>query len=122
AVLSGFDAPRATIYFKYANSKEWSSTTMDVDTTSQQAAYISRLFTLQEKVSYYVDAHSKRSDEYTIQVADLPRVEKMSYTYNYPAYTGMPPMKEEIGYDIIALKRTVREVSATSNQQLKSGR
>src|SRR4030095_9968383 len=108
-------------YFKYANSKEWSSASMDVDPASEPT-YISNLFNLQEQVSYYVDASGKRSDEYTIQVADLPRVEKMSYTYNSPAYTGMPPMKEEIGYDIIALKGTVVEVSATSNQQLKSGR
>jgi hypothetical protein len=121
AVLTGYDAPRATIHFKYANSKEWSSASMDVDPASQPT-YISHLFNLQEQVSYYVDASGKRSDEYKIQVADLPRVEKMSYTYNYPAYTGMPPMKEEVAYDMIALKGTVVDVNVISNQQVKSGR
>ena len=34
----------------------------------------------------------------------------------------MAPKKEENAYDMIALKGTVVEVNATSNQELKSGR
>src|SRR5688572_19087640 len=122
AVLSGYDANRGTIHFKYENGKEWSEAAMDVDPTGDNPTYRFRLFNLQEQVSYYVDISGKRSDEYTIKVADLPRVEKMDYTYHYPAYTGLPSKKEENAYDIIALKGTVVEVSITSNQQLKGGR
>ena len=95
---------------------------MDVVTDADKPTYQFRLFNLQEQVQYYVDISGKRSDEFTIKVADLPRVEKLDYTYNYPAYTGMAPKKEENAYDIIALKGTVVEVNVTSNQQLKSGR
>src|SRR4030095_2291573 len=121
AVLSGYDAPRGTIFFMYANSKEWSSASMDV-VPDKQATYQFQMFNLQEQVRYYVDISGKRSDEFTIKVADLPRVEKLDYTYNYPAYTGMAPKKEENAYDMIALKGTVVEVNATSNQELTSGR
>ena len=48
-------------------------------------------------------------------------MEKLDYTYNYPAYTGMAPKKEENAFDMIALKGTVVEVNATSNQELKGG-
>ena len=98
AVLTGYDAPRGTIYFKYANSKEWTSAGMDVVADADKPTYRIRLFNLQEQVSYYVDINGKRSDEFTIKVADLPRVEKLDYTYNYPAYTGMAPKKEENAY------------------------
>lgn len=94
AVLTGYDATHATIHFLYANSKDWTEASMDV-VPDNQPTYQSRLFNLQEQVKYWVDASGKRSDEFTIQVADLPRVEKLQYTYNYPAYTGMPPMRSE---------------------------
>ncbi len=122
AVLTGYDAPRGTIYFMYENSKEWSSAAMDVVPDKTGRPISSDLFNLQEQVRYYVDISGKRSDEFTIKVADLPRVEKLDYTYNYPAYTGMAPKKEENAYDMIALKGTVVEVNATSNQELASGR
>jgi hypothetical protein len=107
----------------YENSKEkeWSNAAMDV-IPGNATAFQFRLFNLQEQVRYYVDISGKRSDEFTIKVADLPRVEKLDYTYNYPAYTGLPSKKEENAYDINALKGTVVEITVTSNQQLKSGR
>src|SRR5678816_4094035 len=122
AQLTGYDQQKATIYFMYKNSKKWSSAEMDVKTDSDKPAYQFRLFNLQEQVKYYVDISGKRSDEFTVKVADLPRVEKLDYTYNFPGYTGMPPKKEENAYDMYALKGTVVEVNATSNQELKSGR
>src|SRR6185369_13427508 len=54
--------------------------------------------------------------------ADLPRVEKVDYTYHYPAYTGLAVKKEENAQDIVALKGTEVEVTVTGSQALSAGR
>jgi hypothetical protein len=120
AVLSGYDADSARIYIRYENSKDWDSVLMDV-VPENQPTYQYRLFNLQEQVRYYVESFGRKSDEFTITVADLPRVEKMDYTYDYPAYTGMADKKEENAFDMVALKGTIVEVNITSNQQLSGG-
>src|SRR5438094_2779980 len=80
------------------------------------------VFNLQESVHYFVDARGNRSREFTIDVADLPRVEKVDYTYHYPAYTGLAVKKEENATDIVALKGTEVEVTVTGSQLLSGGR
>src|SRR6202008_2794666 len=80
------------------------------------------VFNLQEPLHYFVDADGRRSKEFTIDVADLPRVEKLDYTYHYPAYTGLAVKKEENGTDIAALKVTEVEVTVTGSQALAGGR
>jgi len=77
---------------------------------------------VQESVHYFVDARGNRSREFTIDVADLPRVEKVDYTYHYPAYTGLAVKKEENATDIVALKGTEVEVTITGSQLLSGGR
>src|SRR4030095_16175716 len=68
------------------------------------------------------DAGGYRSKEFTIDVADLPRVEKVSYTYHYPAYTGLAVKKEEPAGDMVALKGTIVEVTVSGSQALSGGR
>src|SRR5262249_52982231 len=62
-----------------------------------------------------------KSNEFTIKVADLPRVEKLDYTYNYPAYTGLAPKKEENATDMIALHGTTVDVVINGSQALSGG-
>ena len=71
---------------------------------------------------YFVEADGFKSKEFTIDVADLPRVEKLDYTYNYPAYTGLAVKKEENASDMVALKGTEVEVVVTASQALSGGR
>src|SRR4030095_15515868 len=63
-----------------------------------------------------------KSKEFTIDVADLPRVEKLDYTYTSPAYTGLAVKKEENASDMVALKGTVVDVVVTASQALSAGR
>src|SRR5438094_960078 len=80
------------------------------------------VFNLQESVHYFVDARGNRSREFTIDVADLPRVEKIDYTYHYPAYTGLAVKKEENASDMVALKDTNVDVTVNGSQALSGGR
>ena len=75
-----------------------------------------RIFNIQDPVHYFVAAGGRRSDEYTIKVADLPKLEKMDYTYHFPAYTKMADKNEENGFDMVALKGTTVAVVANRQQ------
>ena len=66
-------------------------------------------------------AGGRKSDEYTIKVADLPKLEKLDYTYHFPAYTKMADKKEENGFDMVALKGTTVDVVANGSKPLSGG-
>jgi hypothetical protein len=121
ALLSGFDSSRATAFMLHEGSNDWESATMEV-IPKNQPTYRHTLYNLQESVRYYVAAGDKKSSEFTIHVADLPRVEKVDYTYNYPPYTGLAPKKEENALNIVALRNSTVDVVVTANHPLKGGR
>src|SRR5947209_1931080 len=121
AVAMGFDPRRAEVHLRYANSTQWENSTMEV-TPQNLPTFRHLVFNVQETVHYFVDAGGYRSKEFTIDVADLPRVEKVDYTYHYPVYTGLAVRKEENGTDIAALKGTEVEVVVTGSQALSGGR
>src|SRR5437773_7756222 len=121
AVAMGFDPQRAEVHLRYANSTQWEIATMEV-APQNVPTFRHLVFNLQESVHYFVDARGYRSPEFTIDVADLPRVEKVDYTYHYPAYTGLAVKKEENATDIVALKGSEVEVTVTGSQLLSGGR
>src|SRR5215470_12206896 len=121
AVAMGFDPQRAEVHLRYANGTQWESSTMEV-TPQNLPTFRHLLFNVQEQVHYFVDAAGYRSKEFTIDVADLPRVEKLDYTYHYPAYTGLAVKKDENATDIAALKGTEVEITVTGSQALSGGR
>src|SRR5262245_4454567 len=121
AVAQGFDPDRATVHLRYSNSTEWETAQMEV-TPQNQPTFRHLIFNIQEPVHYFVDAAGYRSPEYTLNVADLPRVEKVDYTYHYPSYTGLAVKKEENASDMVALKGTEVEVTVAGSQALSGGR
>src|ERR1051326_3520974 len=121
AVAMGFDPQRAEVHWRYANGTQWESSTMD-PAPQNIPTFRHIVFNVQESVHYFVDAAGPLSKEFTIDVAHLPRAEKVDYTYHNPAYTGLAVKKEEDGTDIAALKGTEVEVTVTGSQALSAGR
>src|SRR5215831_14368699 len=121
AVAVKFDPQRAQIHLRYANGADWEVSAME-PTPQNQPTFRHLVFNLQEPVHYFVDAAGYRSKEFTIDVADLPRVEKVDYAYHYPAYTGLAVKKEENGADMVALKGTIVDVTVAGSQPLSGGR
>ena len=80
------------------------------------------LFNVREPIRYFVRADGRESPEYVISVADLPRVESVDYTYNFPAYTQLPSRTEEDAFDIVALRGTEVDVTVHASQELDGGR
>lgn len=114
AKLSGFDAEQVELYIKQPSRPDWISELMQLNRESGDYRFV--LTNLQETVSYYVQAGSIRSPQFTIDVADLARVERISLTYQFPAYTAMPIKTVEDGGDIVALKGTRVTIRAFLNR------
>ena len=121
AIAFGFDPERAEVHLRYDNSSQWEISTMDV-APEIVPTFRRLLFNLQEPVRYYVQAGGFQSAEFVISVADLPRVESIDYTYNYPAYTRLSARTEEDALDIVALRGTRVEVTVHASQELRGGR
>ena len=64
------------------------------------------LFDLQEAVDYLVESTGVESATYTLDVLDLPYVERLELEYHFPAYTGLEPRLVEQGGDIAVLRGT----------------
>src|SRR5262245_41049042 len=121
AVAMGFDPQRATVHLRYSNSTEWETSAMEV-TQQNLPTFRHLVFNLQKTWHSLVEEEGYRSKEFTIDVAELPRVEKMDYIYNFPAYTGLAVKKEENASDIVALKGTNVDITVTGSQALSGGR
>jgi hypothetical protein len=75
---------------------------------------------LREPMHYYVQAAGLRSQEYAVDVVDLPRITSLKLTYNYPNWTRLEPLVEEPGDDIRAVEGTQVTVELTTDQPLEA--
>lgn len=80
------------------------------------------LLDLDEPTEYFVRSGGVRSDVFTIEVADLPAVERLELEYRFPDYTGLPPRTVENGGDIAAVRGTVVRVSVVPTMTVPGGR
>ena len=115
AVTKGFTAQSAEVYVRFGESKDYERAPMKV---SPSGDFEFTLYALREPLSYYVVSQGAKSAEHHIFVADAPRVEKMRLTYNYPAWTGLPPETDENYRDINAVAGTKVEVEIQTSAPL----
>jgi len=103
ADLQGFQSGDVQVYFREEGTSNFDAMSMlpgeDVD-------FELLLFGLGENTEYFVESSGIRSVTYTIEVADLPYVDRLELEYRFPAYTGLSPRIVEDGGDIAALKGT----------------
>ena len=64
------------------------------------------LFDVQESTDYFVEAVGVESETFTLEVVDLPYVERLEHEYVFPSYTGLEPRLVEEGGDIAVLSGT----------------
>ncbi|MFB3903021.1 MAG: DUF4175 family protein [Acidobacteriota bacterium] len=113
ARLIGFDSPQVSFFSRYQSSARWGKSRMEPEKKSSSFGFL--FLDLKEKVHYYVQAGNVRSREFTIEVRDVPQVERVNLLYHYPQYTGLPDRKEEDTGDIAALQGTRVEVEVETN-------
>ncbi len=113
--VEGFNPDRATLHLR-SGDDDW----QEVPLIRAANGFEFTLFSMQENMSYYVSTTGLRSPQYSIEVVDLPRIESMSLTYNFPEWTSREPETSRNG-DIRALPDTVIDLSVTTSGPLPGG-
>src|SRR5204862_25119 len=80
------------------------------------------LFHLDKSTHYYVESNGVKSPEYELSVLDLPTVGKLELEYHFPAYTGLPVQKIDVGGDVAALRGTEVWLKVTPTMSAPDGK
>ena len=119
ARLVGFDAESVNLFMRAgANAQFQRLPLVPVDETDQFEVL---LFDLQNGTDYFVEAAGVESSRFTLDVVDLPYVERLELEYVFPAYTGLDPRLVEDGGDIAVLKDTEVRLRAFSTLATEAG-
>jgi hypothetical protein len=116
AKMNGFNPVDASIHVRLAN-KEW----QEVDMLQNDGGFGFTFFSIREDAEYYITSSGIRSPDYNIQVVDLPDIENMKLTYNYPEWSRRSPDTFEPGGDISAIDGTSIALEVTTTAPLPSG-
>ncbi|MDI6641528.1 MAG: hypothetical protein QME68_04355, partial [Elusimicrobiota bacterium] len=81
--------------------------------------YTTEKIQLISDIEYYVKWHGLKSQLYTIQVVEVPKLSDFNLKYFFPLYTNLTPKTGKIFGDTPLLLGTRIEFSALSNKQLK---
>lgn len=120
AQLVGFDAADVRLYVQPESSTVWKPMPMEPEARGNGFLYL--LIDIQTPLRYYVESKGVRSLAYSVKVFDQARVANLSLTYNFPAYTGMPPQTVENEGDISALKGTRVNLKVSLSQPARTAR
>ncbi|MYF69901.1 MAG: hypothetical protein F4181_08005, partial [Proteobacteria bacterium] len=102
------------MFARFESSEDWESAPMLAD----DGLFEFTFFAVREPVSYYVVAAGVHSEEFQVDVVDLPRVRNVALTYHYPRWTQLETQIEDPGDDISAVAGTRVEVEVTTDQPL----
>ena len=103
AQLLGFESDDVRIFVKSGSSDAFDQLTMLPGGTE---SFKVLLIGLHEDTQYFVASSGIRSATHSIEVADLPYVERLELEYHFPAYTRLPPRRVEDAGDVVALEGT----------------
>ncbi|MET0282712.1 MAG: hypothetical protein ABW278_16515 [Steroidobacteraceae bacterium] len=114
AIVSG-NASEVQVHVRFDGGGEWETVPMEA---GANGGYAFTLFAVRDGARYYVTAGRMKSAEHRIQVVDLPTIEKLRLTYEYPGWTGLPQRLEEDGGDIRAVTGTRVAVEVVTSAPL----
>lgn len=116
AQMLGFEPTTASVHVRLGDN-DW----QEVGMVQTERGFEFTFFSLREPVDYYVASSGIRSPEYEIQVVDLPNINSLKLTYNYPEWTHRPPDVVEPGGDIRTIAGTNIDLEITTDMPLPGG-
>ncbi len=104
ATLDGFGTDQVTLFVRSNESVPFER--LPLIPLEDPGLFEVLLFDVQESTDYFVEAVGVESGTFTLEVVDLPYVERLEHEYVFPSYTGLEPRLVEEGGDIAVLSGT----------------
>ena len=117
AAVEGFHPKDVQVFVRFADRQDWERAPMQ-PAEGQESHFEFRLYAVRAPLQYYVDAEGTRSGAHNVTVVDLPRIERVQLTYQYPDWTGLDPKVDDTERDIRAVEGTNVKVEVVADGPL----
>ena len=117
AAVEGFHPKDVQVFVRFADRQDWERAPMQA-AEGQESRFEFRLYAVRAPLQYYVDAEGTRSGAHNVTVVDLPRIERVQLTYQYPDWTGLVPKVDDTERDIRAVEGTNVKVEVVADGPL----
>jgi hypothetical protein len=119
ARLAGFAAADASLMVRREETGAFDELPL---VRGDDGRYEGLIFDVAASMQYFVEAEGVRSPVFTLNVVEVPYVERLEMEYHFPAYTGLEPQKIEDGGDVAVLRGTEVRVRAFPTMKTTGGR
>ncbi len=109
----GFTADEAMVHVRFAGG-DFEAVSMG----RQGDGFEFVFFSVRQPLEYYVTASHVRSPTYSIDVVDLPVIERLATTYRFPDWTRREPETRDPGGDVRAIAETRVEVRVKADRAM----
>ena len=106
ARLMGFETDEVNLFLRSDEDASAAFDRLGLVPLEEPGMFEVLLFDVQQSTEYFVEALGVQSGTFTLNVIDLPYVERLEHEYFFPAYTGLEPRLVEDGGDIAVLQGT----------------
>ncbi len=113
AQMQGFAPVDASVYVQMSDG-QWQQVAM----TRTDEGFAFTFFSVRDALRYYIAAAGVRSQDYSINVIDLPSITNLKLTYTFPRWTGRKPEVQDPGGDVSALKDTQIDLEISADAPL----
>ena len=119
AQMVGFESPTARLFAKFDSSVQWEEAPMQRQVEGSGFEFL--FAGVREPFRYSIAAGGIESEEFEVQVVEMPNVEAIRLTYHYPKWTGLESQVDEELGDIRAVAGTEVEVEVKTDKPLSDG-
>ena len=112
--VSGRTVPTVTLHYQQGES-DWKDVDM-ISEAEEKRKFTYELFNITQTLKYYVTGKNAKSEIYTINVYEMPKIMQIDVSYTYPEYTKLNPIVQQGEGNIRAVVGTEVQIRATANK------